>query len=323
MQGDIMARNLPLRRLDTFCVVARHLSIKNAANDLCVTASAVSHQIKALEKRLGVPLFVRDPRLLSLTAAGRGLFQEIDPLIRNIESSVKRYSRSKEAVPLLIRLPALFATELFMPRFKAFADCRPRIEFRVETTESDRYSRQSGVDVAVVMAGRRPAGRNIEPLFGMRLVPAASPETAKRLPYGLARLPPGVKLIVHKDRPRAWEQWTKAAGIEYVPPGGVIHLDSSAGVASAAEKGLGVALVPFPLLAARFEAGTLVRLADQTLDTRDRYYLVYEPDDENEEALQALVAWILAEFGECGKLAANTRSLRSPSSTPEFRAAPN
>ena len=56
------------------------------------------HQIKALEKRLGVMLFVRDPRLLTLTAAGHGLFHEIDPLIRSIESSVKRYSRSSDAV---------------------------------------------------------------------------------------------------------------------------------------------------------------------------------------------------------------------------------
>jgi LysR family glycine cleavage system transcriptional activator len=323
MEGDVMARNLPLRRLDTFCVVARHSSIKNAANELCVTASAVSHQIKGLEKVLGVTLFVRDPRLLTLTAAGRGLFLEIEPLIRGIETSVKRYRRSREAVPLLIRLPALFATELFMPRFKAFADRRPQLEFRVETTESDRCSRQSGVDVAVVMAKRQPAGRNIEPLFSMRLVPAASPEIAKRLPDGLARMPPGVKLIVHKDDPRAWERWAKAASLEYVPPGGVIHLDSSAGVASAAEKGLGVALVPFPLLAARFEAGSLVPLADQTLDIRERYYLVHESDDNNEEALQALVTWILAEFGERGKLSSSTGSLRLPSSTPEIRAIPN
>ncbi len=318
-----MARNLPLRRLDTFCVVARHLSIKNAANDLCVTASAVSHQIKALEKRLGVMLFVRDPRLLSLTAAGRGLFQEIDPLMRSIETSVKRYSRTGEAVPLVIRLPALFATELFMPRFKAFADGWPQLEFRVETADSDRGLKQSGVDVSVVMARRRPAGRNVGPLFSMRLVPAASPETAKRLPEGLARVPPGVKLIVHKDHPRAWQHWFKGAGLEYVQPGGVIHLDSSASVVSAAEKGLGVALVPIPLLAARFEAGSLVRLSDETLDTPDRYYLVHEPDDNNEEVLQALVTWVLTEFGERGELASSTASLRSQSSTPELRAALN
>lgn len=318
-----MARNLPLRRLDTFCVVARHLSIKNAANDLCVTASAVSHQIKALEKRLGVTLFVRDPRLLTLTAAGRGLFQEIDPLIRSIETSVKRYSKSHEAVPLVIRLPALFATELFMPRFKDFADRRPQLEIRVETSESDRCSRQTGADVAVVLAKRRPAGRNVQPLLNMRLVPAASPETAKRLPNGLARVPPGVKLIVHKDYPRAWERWMKSVGLEYVQPGGVIHLDSSASVASAAEKNLGVAMVSFPLLAARFEAGSLVRLADVTLETPDRYYLVYERADENEEALQALVTWILEEFGEDGKLASSTESLPSPSYSPELHAALN
>lgn len=318
-----MSRNLPLRRLGTFCVVARHLSIKNAANELCVTASAVSHQIKALEKRLAVTLFERGTRVLTLTRAGQGLFREIDPLIRGIETSVKRYSLSKESVPLRIRLSALFATELFVPRFKVFADSRPQLEVRVETTESDRRSRQSGTDVAVVMAKRRPAGCNVEPLFGMCLVPAASPETAASLPHGLASLPPGIKLIVHKDHPRAWERWAKAAGLDSLQPGGVIHLDSSANVATAAEQGLGVALVPFPLLAARFEAGSLVRLAEQSLDIRDRYYLVYETHDSNEEALQALVTWILAEFGERGKLALSTALLRPPSSTPEIRAAPD
>lgn len=301
-----MSRNLPLRRLDTFCVVARHSSIKNAADELCVTASAVSHQIKALERRLDVLLFERGTRALTLTAAGQGLFREVDPLIRGIEAATKRHGASRERASLRIRLPALFATELFVPRLKCFADRRPQLELRVETTESDRGSLQRGVDIAVVMGKRQPAGRKVERLFGMHLVPAASSETAKRLPDGLASFPPGVKLIVHKDHPHAWDRWSKVAGLECAQPGGVIHLDSSASVASAAEQGLGVALVPLPLLEARFNAGSLVRLAEQTLDTHDRYYLVYEPGDRDKEALEALVSWIVSEFGGRGDAALST-----------------
>ena len=94
-----MTRNAPLRGLRAFCVVARHSSIKNAAAELYLTPSAVSHRIKDLEARLGIQLFERGIRSLSITPAGRGLFQDIDPLIRGIDRATIQWTRSAEQLP--------------------------------------------------------------------------------------------------------------------------------------------------------------------------------------------------------------------------------
>lgn len=303
-----MARNVPLRGLRAFCVVARHSSIKNAADEMCVTASAVSHQIKDLERRLGIKLFERSTRLLTITANGRGLFEEIDPLIRNIDRATGRWARQTDASSLRVRLPAFFASELFLPKFRMFADSQPEMDFSIETTESDRGSHRPGADISVVMADSPPSDPNVEPLFDVRLAPATSPEVSRQLQHDKPTFPDGVNLIVHSDYPRAWHEWAEEAAVELLTPKRFIRFDTTAGVTSAAEKGLGVALVPMPVAEARFDAGKLVRVADQDLNTGDRYYMVYELDDGNRQSIQSLRSWILGEFGSVSRRPPVTQS---------------
>ena len=103
-----------------------------------------------------------------------------------------------------------------------------------------------------------------------------------------------VPLLVHDNRPKAWRQWQQSSGIEIPQDASIIRLDSM--IARAAERGLGVALVPVQLSDAWFESGSLVALSDHELLTRDAYYFVCRTDDADNETIRTLRRWVLQNF---------------------------
>ncbi|MDE2052626.1 MAG: LysR family transcriptional regulator, partial [Gammaproteobacteria bacterium] len=106
-----LSRPPPIRNLRVFCVAARHRSFKLAAEELYLTPSAVSHQMKELEDALGVRLFVRKPRSLELTAAGVTLLEEIEPLLSALDRTLAQVARRSGRRTLRILLPPFFASE--------------------------------------------------------------------------------------------------------------------------------------------------------------------------------------------------------------------
>ena len=115
-----------------FCVSARTLSFKTAAAQMYLTPSAVSHQVRELEDHLGVKLFERKTRALELTAEGRQLLEECEPLLISIEDSVIRVSRRRQR---RVVLPPFFASELFIPRLAGFYAAQPDIDIQMTTTD--------------------------------------------------------------------------------------------------------------------------------------------------------------------------------------------
>src|SRR4029079_12364546 len=108
-----LSRPPPLKNLRAFCAAARHRSFKFAADELCVTPSAVSHQMKELEASLGVRLFERKTRALELTTAGHALHDEVAPLLDALERSLTQFTRRNRRKSLRMMLPPFFASELF------------------------------------------------------------------------------------------------------------------------------------------------------------------------------------------------------------------
>ena len=157
-----LSRPPPLRTLRAFCVAARQLSFKLAADELCLTPSAVSHQMKELETILGMRLFVRRTRALELTAAGLRLLEEVEPLLEGLDRALAQLARGDGRETLRVRAPALFASELLIPRLEEFCEAHPSIDVQLDTRDprpvqtkriasmADRYSR------AAVLA-QRPA----------------------------------------------------------------------------------------------------------------------------------------------------------------------
>ena len=316
-----MTRAAPLPGIRTFCVVARYLSFKDAADELCISASAVSHRIKELERQLGVRLFERGTRSLTITAAGRFLYDETDSLIRGVDLAARKLADQADILRLRIRLPAFFANEFFMPKFKRFVDLQPSMEIQVETTESDNGSARPGADVSIVVSDAPPDDSSAMPLFRLTLVPACSPDVYSATDGFAATSFDNAKLIVHKDWPRGWSDWANAAAVPMPRPRQCIHFDAISSIVDAAEQGLGVALVPIPLTEERFRSGALIQASSQVLDTNDYCYLMYRRDDSQRPEIQAFLSWALKEFvGQQIASTGNTTLLHDQSQKPENRA---
>lgn len=291
-------RQNSIRGLRTFCVAARCLSFKVAAERLCVTPSAVSHQIKGLEDRLQAALFERRTREVVLTELGATLFSQVEPLLTELDKVTARFlQRNGQRRVLRITLLPFFASEMFIPRLSAFADRHRMIDIRVETTEPGAQH-PPGSDASILLLANRPTDLHAHPLFSLRLAPACSPQFARELRLGDPRALLGATLIVHKQRPHAWQDWFASMSISLDRPPKVIHLDSMFAVARAAERGLGVALVPIPLSGSWFNSGALVRPCIGELETTDRYYFVYRSDAAESPDVCALRDWVIATFAQ-------------------------
>ena len=131
-----MTKHVPLRSLHTFCLASRHLSFKKAADDICLTASAVSHQISDLESQLGFRLFHRLTRSIELTEKGEQLHQQIEPHFRAIDAAVSTIRADVRQVPLHVQVPEFFASELLMPIIGAFTEIYEDIDLHIESMNS-------------------------------------------------------------------------------------------------------------------------------------------------------------------------------------------
>ena len=149
-----------IRGLRAFCAAARHLSFKAAAEELCVTPSAVSHQVKALEERLQAALFERRTHELALTHLGVELRAQVEPLLCELDNVTARFEqRAGRRRVLRISVTPFFASELLVPHLSGFAERHRAIDIRVETTAAGAAARHGlrRLDLAVVRAatGRR------------------------------------------------------------------------------------------------------------------------------------------------------------------------
>lgn len=291
-------RNISLRGLRTFCVAAENESFRDAADRLFITASAVSYQIKNLEDELGQKLFKRTSRSLSLTDTGRSLLTDIKPIIANLDEVASRYRQSAGKQTLSISVQPFFASELFIPRLPDFATRHPDVDIKVDTSDESVERHPSGADVSIRVFKSAPDEFASDRLFPLRLAPVTSPDVRDKLVRTRDRLTGDVSLIVHDSRPKAWRQWQKSSGIRLPDDASVIRLDSMIAVARAAERGLGVALVPVQLSDSWLESGSLVQLFDHELSTPDAYYFVCRKDDEDNETVSKLRHWVLQNFGD-------------------------
>lgn len=289
-------RNISLRGLRTFCVAAEHASFRDAADKLFITASAVSHQIKNLEEELGQKLFQRTSRSLTLTEAGRSLLHDIKPLITRLDEVAARHRVSATRSTLSISVQPFFASEVFIPRLPEFTRDHSDIDIKVDTSDESAEKHPATADVSIRVFRSPPEGLSSDRLFPLRLIPAASPDLRKKIEINRASIAFDVPLLVHDNRPKAWRQWQQSSGIQIPQDASIIRLDSMIAIARAAERGLGVALVPVQLSDAWFESGSLVPLSDHELVTRDAYYFVCRPGDANNETIQTLRSWVLQNF---------------------------
>jgi LysR family transcriptional regulator, glycine cleavage system transcriptional activator len=291
-----LSRPPPLRNLRAFCVAARQRSFKLAAGELCLTPSAVSHQMKELETLLGMRLFERRTRALELTRAGHHLLEEVEPLLEALDRSLAQFVRRHGRQTLRVRLPALFANELFIPRLGGFCEAHPSIDVQLDTRDPRPATHPPTADVSIVLTDAAPQGLRSVRLFSCPFTAVCARQHAGSVARLGREVFATLPLIVDRTRPFAWSSWAEEVGLATPEPKQVIELDTMIAVVRAAEHGLGIALVPTLLCESWIRSGALVRVFAVELPTPDAYYLVSRPKDAERAPVKALTHWAVQQY---------------------------
>lgn len=285
----------PIRGLRSFCFAARSLSFKHAANELYLTPSAVSHQIKQLEEQLGIELFQRKTRSISLTTAGKNFFDAVSPIITMLESTINEFSQMQQNTNLTITLPEFFASELLMPKLSEWTSEHPNINLQMDTLKTRKeLTRHS--DLSIVLSSGKPTEGLATELFNLEYIPACNKKLLDQWRDDHRQALNRVPLILHKARPWAWHQWAEKAGIDDFSPSQIIQIDSMFGVARAAQQGMGIALIPLPISQSWLDEQWLYKLFEQPLTTKDKYYLVQHESSTPNHPLDLFAKWVVNTF---------------------------
>ena len=294
----VKASKTSLRGLRTFCVAARYESFRAAGEELFITASAVSHQIKSLEEELGERLFDRKSRDLQLTDAGRSLYEEVAPLIDQVDAAVARFSNRAPGGSLRVSVQPFFASEYFIPRLSEFTELHPEIDIQVNASDESSEKHPSTADLSIRLFRSPPDDLESNLLFPLRLVAAGSTEFKESIVVRKKAIVSDFPLIVHETYSKAWSEWSESSGIALPKNLKKTRLDSMIAVVRAAQRGIGAALVPVPIGDLWFSEGSIVRLFKEELVADSSYYLVCKEDRAADENLQLLRRWILQNFAD-------------------------
>jgi len=287
----------PLRYLKTFQIAAKRGSFKAASDELFITASAVSHQIKALEQQLGLVLFNRGARALALTPAGSYYLEHIEAVLSRLELATEQLHMRFAREVVRLQVPPFFASELLLPRLAGFSAKYGDTDIQIATDTTPNEEHAADCDVSIVVGHGQWSDVQATELFAQTYVPACSPTLLRQSHIRDATDLAQGSLIAHNHRPDLWDRWAQQAGIELLRPKQLIHFDTMSAMVHAAEQGVGVALVSAPLAAARFSSGTLTRLFDCELATGESYYLVTRQADADRPGVAHLIGWMLQQFG--------------------------
>jgi LysR family transcriptional regulator, glycine cleavage system transcriptional activator len=313
----VIYRLPPLNALRVFEAAARHLSFKDAAVELHITQAAVSHQIKALEEYLGVELFRRAGRGVTLTDAARACLPKLREGFDSLAAAVEMIREKGDAAELVITAPPVFTARWLMPRLADFSKREPKIELRVFASSKmvdagaldstalvgDLDLRTESSAVQIHLGAGEYAGHRADRLFGVSMAAVANPALVKgepglRKPADLAH-----HTLLHDDAMEivaggnAWEKWLQTADVaDKVDASRGPHFSSNILSLEAASQNLGVALALRPLVDADIASGRLCEPFEAfRVKPHSAYYLVCPEVIAERPAVVAFRKWLLAQ----------------------------
>jgi LysR family glycine cleavage system transcriptional activator len=297
-----MRRLPPLAAVRVFEAAARHESFTAAAAELGLTQAAVSYQVKALEERLGAPLFVRERGRARLTPLGQRLLPTLSQAFDAIEAAFASHRQEDESL-LTITTTATFANTWLAWRLGAFQMEHPELAVRLSTSNELIDLRGGDADVAIRAGPGDWAGLEIHKLFDSQFTPIASPECIAVEERKLGRnLQPADMPNAHLINPgdEWWQQWFADNGVAADEkalrrPG--IRLDNQANEGHAAMAGQGFALLTPFLWQGDIAAGRLTMPFPERVSSRSwAYWLVLPPERRMVPKVKRFREWLLAEM---------------------------
>jgi LysR family transcriptional regulator, glycine cleavage system transcriptional activator len=259
-------RNIPpLQYLLGFEAAARLESFSKAAEELGLSASAISHEMRLLEERLGQPLFIRQGRAIRLTDAGRDYQRTVMQSLEQLEGGFRRLEPYRKPGSVVIYCGSDFASRWLLPRLgdlkREVPMCEPWIDTSGKTIDFESLE----VSIAIIR-GRATAGNSpTQDLFKDVLVPVASPFLIRKMlqkPEHLLK-----HRLIHDERPEGWNEWFEAAGLQDADSSTGLDFSDRDMALRAAEAGHGVALCTAAFFGADSKHGHLITACDGELDT--------------------------------------------------------
>ena len=289
-----MRRKIPsTEALIAFECAARHLSFTRSADELALTQSAISRQIAGLEDYLGVPLFNRVKKRLSLTDAGQAYAQQVRAHLERIERDTLAAMAHRGAGGILeLAVIPTFATRWLIPRLPEFYATHGHITLNLTTRAEPFMFTDTPFDAAIHFGNPVWPGAIAHALFGEEMTPVCSPRllsTDRVAPADLA----GFTLLHQSARAEAWRHWFAQAGIHDADCMKGQRYELFSMLVEAARAGLGVALVPRFFVLNELAHGDLVIPCDMPLHNDKGYYLVYPEHKQGSLLLETFKTWLL------------------------------
>lgn len=305
MNKPVRRRPLTLAGLRAFEAVARRLSFVGAAEELHLTQSAVSRQIKSLEDELGAALFSRGTRHVDLTTEGAALLRAVAPGLDRIDTAVRQIRQSRGRRIVSVSTFASFASLWLIPRLPAFQHANPDIDIRIGAHDAFVDPGASDVDVALRYCRPEQAPAGALRLFGEQVTAVASPWLLDHAKHTGAALKKPADLAHHtlleedSALPSAevlsWRHWLAAHGQAELQPARWLYFDFTHQQVQAALAGQGITLTRLALTAELLARGELVEpFADARLALPYAYWLVADPQSTRPE-LARFCEWVRAQ----------------------------
>lgn len=288
----------PLATLRAFEAAARHLSFKRAADELAVTPTAISHQIRLLEETLGQKLFERRTRHVIMTSAGQTLYAPLRDSFDAIAQAVERVSAMKVASTVTLTATMAFTSKWLVPRAPSFRERFPGINLRLLASDDVIDLRAGAADIAVRYGAGTYSGCRSQLLFQETFAPVCSPHLTIRTPADLEE-----HALIHSEWRQpdeitpTWPRWYAKAGLPYQRSGSDIVFTDETHAIQAAVAGHGIALAGVALVADELATGNLIVPLGPTLTGRG-FFLVVPESRLGDENIEAVREWLTGEAAQ-------------------------
>ncbi len=293
LNSSIRRRRLPsLSALRAFEAAARHSSAKRAAQELSVTPTAISHQIRQLEEALGISLFLRKPRRLVLTSQGRELLTVLGESFDAIAGVVNRLKATAARDTVTISTIPAVASRWLLPRICILRESHPQLDLRIHVSHEPVPLDGITADVAIRYGHGDWPGLEAEKLFDNTFIPACSPVLKLRRRTDLPR-----HTLIHCGLPPAgrgpmeWATWQRQARVPGLDVSTGLNVSDETLAISAALDGQGIALMSRLLIMDELRSGRLVQPFGPTLDG-DPFHLVYPKARADDPQIAAIRQWV-------------------------------
>ena len=285
---------ISLNALRSFETAARHMSFKLAAAELNLSATAISHQIRALESSIGHLLFNRHIRRVSLTAEGDELMQTLTPAFQSIDSTVERLLKRQDRHTVTLGAGPIFGSRWLAPRLGQFWQQNADIDLRIHHSPLPVFEQMSQYDIAVAWGTGDWESIEFDKLLDVRVTPVHAPnasflDAAILNPADLLELP----LLHYRDH-NHWRQWLGSMGVTL--PGqlpGIVFEDANVQLQAALE-GQGIAMGFLPLISDEISVGRLLQPWQETVEPIESYYLLYQLNSLQRSAVSRVKDWMLS-----------------------------